>query len=741
MTSARPARADGLLDGINVREEAVYSLFSSKTRDALTGLRTTSETESYGTKTNVRLNYSLLPKLHLNAGGTYEKDFSNLSADPIDLETNVTRFRPYGWLTLRDPVLGASVGYDLADETVKSSGRPETSLTRETYNAHLEWKPIELPWTQVRYTRTSVEDEPNVTLDNRQDLVFLKSEYLYKGLNAYYAGTYLTTTDELRDLGSTQWSHEGKLLYAITFLADRIALTTDHRIRFTDVTTDVPLRVTGLEQTVEVALVPARGLSSLDDTPADTPLDSTPALIDGNTTVSASATLNIGSDRGLAGDFTRRNVGLEFRPPAAVNRLHVSVDVPALPSNENLPSDISSSFLWEIYTSRDNSTWTLHATVVGSFGPFVRRFELTFPTVTANFIKAVTRPLSGGVIGTTNSSDARYRTIVITEVQAFADRAAPPGVGKQRISQTLRTHNLDVRAALFRSPSLYYQFNADYQELELDDDVQERYAISNGLFFTHRFNPVLSTNVNTSIEFGREREEPRTAALYYASLAATPLPTLTDSLVFSGNQQRVGSATARSHSIVLYNTAQLYRGLDASLNLGAALTSDEEGGRVLSRRRDLYVNVGTSITPHPTFATTVYYLGRLSNLSGSNLGRTRDTTDHRLDLSASFTPVRTLVLSAATSIVAETDRDTTTTQNYGVSWAPFPDGTLQFSVFYAENRLPEELTSRIIQPVVRWYVNARRRSYLEANYQLNTTEAASIKTDSQVVSARLTIDF
>ena len=42
-------------------------------------------------------------------------------------------------------------------------------------------------------------DEPRAFLDTTEDYLFLKTEYLYRGLTAYYAGTYLHTDDAIRN--------------------------------------------------------------------------------------------------------------------------------------------------------------------------------------------------------------------------------------------------------------------------------------------------------------------------------------------------------------------------------------------------------------------------------------------------------------------------------------------------------------------------------------------------------------
>lgn len=722
-----PVRAQGILQAISATEELTYSLISTKTTDPAGTTRT--QVSTYGSRTNARINYNLLPTLNVNAGITYDKSFSDLSGDADDTSTELTRLRPYLWLTFRDPVLEAAVGYDLADDTAKTSGQPEISLTRETYNGNVTWRPADLPVTQGRYTRTLTRDGSGALVDTEQDQFFLKSEYLYRGLTAYYAGVYLITNDKIRDLEARQMTHEGKLQYATTLFDGRVSFATDNRMRYTESITDTARSgFAGVDSPFLFSLPAVAGLSSLDNTPGDgPPLGPNPALIDADTVSPAGIQLAGGVDR------TRRNLGLDFGTAVAVNRIHVWV---VADGSGVLPVDLSAFFSWEVYTSTDNLNWSLQATIASApLSPFDRRFQIDFPSVSTRYIKVVTQPLVaplplsfGGV------------NVFITEVQAFVDRSAPGGGGQQRLTQTVRSHNVDMKVVLLRAPFLYYRLNADY--LEFDPGTDPRYTISNGLFLAHRFNQTFSTTANASYEFGSELGERRTGVLYYASLTATPLRTLTDSLVFSGNRQWIGDARTTSDSLVLYNTAQLYRGIDATLNLGGVVASDEEPGVPALRRREAFVNLGMGITPHPSLTVTTYYLGKLAHLSGGTAEGSGETTiEHRMDLGLSFTPFRSLSVSAAANVASETGQKTLVTQNYGLSWAPFPDGNLQFSFIYAENRLPNDTNSRIIQPSVRWYLLARRRSYLEATYQFNTTEAGSLRTESQAFNTRLYLAY
>ena len=731
-----PVSADGLLEAMNASEEITYSLLSTKTTD-VSGTTTKLEAASYVSRSNLRLNYNLLPKLNLNAGGTYEKNLTEVSLDKDDTESEITRIRPYVWLTIRDPVIGAAAGYDLSDETFKSSGQ-ETTLTRETYNANLTWRPIDLPSTQGRYIRTLTRDGERAFLDTEQDQYYLKSEYLYRGLDVRYVGNYLQARDNLAESDSTLISHEAKVLYASTFLAGRISASTDNNYRTTEIRTNNPASLAAFGTAFALQQVAVAGRSAVTNTVLALPLPPSPppdvwavnaALIDGDPTTSAG--LDIGSSG--SGGFLRQ-VGLEFGSAETVSRLLVWVGGfgPSAP-----PVTVTSWFSWTVYTSTDNVNWTLHATVQpATFGPFALSFVIDFPATTTRFIKVVTKPLDAAVPGA-------LPNIFITELQAFTTgTAAGAGAAGQKLTivQSVRSHNLDIKTIILRAPSLYYRFTGDFEEFQPTDE--HRYGMSHGLVLTHRLTPILTASANTTLELGTERDNSsRATVLYYASLGATPLRTLTDNLVFSGSQQHAGPTTTTSNSVVLYNTAQLYQGFDATLNLGAVFSSNEQERSVILRRREYYVNVGTGITPNPRLNLTTYYLGKLTRASGGTTGETQETTEHRLDLGLSLTPFRAIILSATANIESQTDQEMRVTQNYGLSWVPFPDGTLQFSLSWAESRLPENTRSQIIQPTVRWYLGARRRSYLEATYQINTSKTSTVKTESQLFGTSLNIYY
>jgi len=711
----RVAWGDGIFDGISGYVESQYSFTSTKTTDA-SGNTTKTEFNNFVNTGNMALNYNLLPTLNLNTGVTYQSNISDPAGDTPGPQSELTRLRPYVWLTLRDTTYNTALGYSLQEQSVKTSGSPVITLNQESYDYNLNWNPTDLPSLQLRYSKTNTYDNARATRNVEQDFFFVKPEYRYGGLDVYYQGTYVNTNDNLRNFESTSWSNQGRFYYSGNFLDGRISVTTDDRLAYTEVNTTAA----GQGQ-VSLPVSPFAGLSALDDTPLNGALAPNPALIDGNLTVSAG--VNIGLPP-LGGNTERRNLGLDFLVPLRINSLFVWVD-------RTLPQDIANSFSWEIYTSTDNLNWTFFTAVpVALFGPFQTRFEINFPAVQARYIKVVTRPLAASVPGASGFPD-----IFITELQAFLNTSAQAVQGK--ITQTFQNYNLDVKTIILRSPLLYYDFNGYY--FQLDPSGQRRYNISNGLFLNHQFNPVLSASANAAVEFGTEGDQDRRAFLYYASLLAIPLRTLSNTLVLSGNNQTVGGLTTFANSVILYNTAQLYKGIDLNLNLGWVFNSQEESTGGTIKRTETYINTGLNISPNANTNLSFYYLGKKSHVSGGNQGLTFDTLENRLDIGASWTPFRTLFLSAAVNIVFQTGRETSIQQTYGANWAPFPDGQLQFNFYFNQSYFPE--SSMTIQPSLRWYLSARRRSWLDVGYQLSNFEAGGQTIESNTFSTTLKVYF
>ena len=116
-----PASAEALLNFLNGYSETNFNLLSTKSTDA-SGRTTKTDINTYIEQVNLSVNYNILPKLNLDAGLTYYKNLTQPSGDGANEDTTLSRFQPFGWLTLKDPMWDAAVGYSLQEEKLKASG-------------------------------------------------------------------------------------------------------------------------------------------------------------------------------------------------------------------------------------------------------------------------------------------------------------------------------------------------------------------------------------------------------------------------------------------------------------------------------------------------------------------------------------------------------------------------------------------------------------------------------------------
>ena len=705
----RVASAQGLVQGVSGLLEFNYSFFSSKTTDAA-GVTTKTESNNYNPRFTFDIDTKIFPNLRLHAGGIAELVKTDVQTSGIDTKTDITRFRPYFDLTLENPLYTAGIGYIRRQERTAVSDSPSVTLVNEEYNAIFGWRPEGLPNIDMRIRRTNSFDEDRQLRDIKEDYINLISKYVYKGLQLNYYGTYIHTMDDLNNFDVKQYIHSGRAAYSDSFLDRRVLLNTTYDVFYSELET--VSEGTGF---VALQIFPFAGLSKIDNTlpPLPLALDPNPALVDSNTT--ASAGIDLVSDPPLV----KRQIGLDFLNPAEVNQLLVWVD-------RELSSTIASGFSWDLFISEDNLTWTHWAgPMTGSFGPFQNRFEINFPNVIPprRYIKVVTTPLARSPLVPPN--------IFVTELQAFLRRPVAEVAGKTR--RASHTYNLDGKARILDSPLLFYDLYYFFNRVE--PSSQQRYTVSNGFSANHRFSTVFSGSARVAREDGKEGEKKRIAYIYNASIVADPLRTLRSSLVFSGRDEEIDGKPNDTNSVFLYNTAQLYQGIDINLNGGLNFSTRETG----EKGRDIIINLGASIVPHRTLTLGLHYSDTMSSRRGGESGDS-STYTRRADLNVNFNPVRTVYLSALLELIAEKGQRTETTQNYSVNWSPFPDGALQFNISYNENLRSEDRSKeRFFTPNVRYKIT--RRSYLDLTYQMIRSESNVQKTESQVVSTSLKIFF
>ena len=723
------ADAQGLFQGISGSLEYNYSFFDTQTSDVF-GNKTETKSNNHNPRFTLNIDTKIYPNLTLHAGGVAEANISDVKTGGIELDTTVTRFRPYVDLTLQTPLYTAGMGYIRREDRTKIESFPSVTLVYDEYNGLLEWKPDAFPYSKLYFQRINRYDEKKQIQDTKEDILNLISKYTYKGLYLNYWGLFTDTQNNIVDLDTKEQVHNGNVAYTDAFFNKRVSLQTNFNVIYQQTKT-----VSKGRGTVQFPIFPFAGLFSIDLTPGDSidvPMLSIPGLINGDLANQIGTglpppnppTINIGLP--AAGVTTDpRNIGLDLLNVTEINQILVWI-------NRDLSSDpiIANSFSWQIWTSSDNSTWTFLTTISPApFGPFQNSFELNFSNVNTRYIKVVVSPLSPAIPGAAGFSD-----INITELQAFVSRPAEDVEGK--VSSTEYIYNLDSRTRIFDVPLLFYELTYFFNRVEPSlGSSEQRYDLSNALSVNHRLSRVLVGTARVGVENGEERDGTRLAYVYNASLIADPLRTLHDSLVLSGRTETIGGRPNDTYSAFLYNTAQLYNGIDVNLNGGVNFRREETE----QWTRDFIINLGANIVPHRTVIFVLNYTDRISKQWG---GETEGGSTYRstLDMSINYNPFRTLNLFASWDIVAEKGRNTDTTQNYAINWSPFPDGAIQFNFTYNEN-LRSEINEkeRILTPSVRW--NITKRSYLDVSYQITRTRSDLEKTDSNFFSTNLKIFF
>jgi hypothetical protein len=651
----------------------------------------------------------IYPNLGVLASGLFQKRDIASDVDGMKSDTTTTTLRPYVQLNLRTPLYFAEAAYSRNEEKRENTGISPVTTVRESYISTLYWRPDRLPDLRLQYSRDRLYDKERSGLDTVTDLFQATSNYRPTGaLSLYYHGTLQNTDLRLSGTTTKELNNNGRVNYSNHWWRRRITFGLDYNI-----SNQVLETATTGGGEVGLRVFPFAGLSATSVIPENVaPLVPNPALIDGD--LAAGTGINLGP----AGDTLSRNMGLDFILATEINTLYVWV-------NLNV-EQIADAFSWRIYTSDDNQNWVLRQTVSPAiYSPTFNRFEIRFANVNARYVKVATSPLSPVVPFATG-----FPTILVTELQAEIRRPASEVAGK--LTTTSQNGTLDFRAVLLEPINLAYEFTYIFTKR---DPGELRYTVSNGLSFYRQLNKVFSGRGRVAFEIGEEQAGHREAVLYTASVTAVPFQTLFHSLTFSGREETVAGGKDSSMSILLYNIAKLYEGIDANLGGGISFQEDPTG----RKRRNTQVNGGATFVPNRKLNLTLLYNGTTTVTSGGGLaGETTDST-RAGEADLAFTPVQTMYLFGSYRIETSTSAPRRNILNYSLNWSPFPDGTLHMTFYYNETIRSDDSKERSIVPNLRWYFT--RRSYLNLSYQNLKSETPALTTTSNVYSGTVRVPF
>jgi hypothetical protein len=706
------AKSQGLLQGVSGYFDVNFNTSSTKSTDS-SGNTTKSDSMIYNPRFSLNVNTQIFPNLLLAAGGLVEGNVSESTTDGVKSKSKGANFRPYINLMLNVAPFNFGVGYNRREEYAKAGDGPTVGNINEEYTGVFGWKPDRLPTVDILFSRRNFFDKDREFQDTTSDSILFGSKYAYKNLDVKYQASYSDQTLKLVGLETTDLTQTARVTYSDSLFDRRVSFNTSYNVTRQDSTTTA--NGTGL---VSSQLFPFAGLSAITDTPLLIELVPNPALIDGSQTAGA------GIDIGLppvGGNTKPRNIGIDLLNITEVNNLLIWVD-------KELPLNIANFFSWDIYTSSDNLNWVFFRTISPApFGfQFQNRFELDFPPVKTRYIKVVTRPLAPAVLDA-----AKFPNIFITEIQGFSKKSVQDV--KTKTHNMSQFFNFDAKARILNIPSFFYDFSSFYSRSDPSGVYQ--YTLSNGLSVNHRFNQVFSGTARVAREDGVQQSRKVTDYVYNAALMASPLKTLTHTLVFSGRNGTTEEGSSSSNSVFLNNTANLYQGIDVYLNGGV-----NSGKRETDEKQfGTTVSFGSNIVPHRNLSFNFNISNTTSKQSGG--GKPDNSTYANTgDFSLSFTPFRTLYFFGSLSVASRKDAKTSFLQNYSVGWSPFSGGSLQLNVGYSESlRSEDNGRDRSMGPSLTWKIT--NRAALNMSYQVVRSESLSQKAEGNSFSSRLQILF
>lgn len=639
------------------------------------------------------LDKTLWPTLRLNAGGLFERTLGDTTGD---FQTSLVArdWNGYGNLLWTLQTLQLAVGYQRRE----AYGAGSLGLLHDEYTLLANFRPEGLPWLFLRLARPHTFDSTGAAQDLlSHDGLFSATWKPIRPLDLGYSVSYTNPRDEVRGSDSTSWLQTANVLYSDRLFGGRsqVSLSAQGNRRITEV------RSSGNGGTFETLQAPIGGFSLVETgaaTRARDKLLANSALINGD--LVASSGVNLGTNASTpTDDFV--DIGAQFADAATtVNTFYVWVD-------RDLTVEVAQALQFEVWKSDDNDTW-VQVPVVKQFpAQFVTlqdRFEITVPDTQSRYLKVVTKPVTSSV-----TTDPRFKDVFVTELQLVWIRPLPGN--RQVDTANGSVLSASARTMIVQSINLAHDFSlyvTTQQRPRLDTAVV--WLVLNGLSASRQLNETWLASARVARQDANQLRGHEGTFLYSASLAATPRPTLTGSLVYSGQNQTVREGTLNTNALSLFTQMTPYQGIGLSGNLTYSI-ADNLAQQTLTTDA---ATITATLQPHPRLGFSGSFAHTATVSEGGGLPRST-LLNNRIDGTVTFTPVRALFASITATRLIQAPANVTLA-NAALSFNPFPGGDLQFGGSYNETLDADDSRTRFFGPFVRW--NIRRGTVLNVNYTI-----------------------
>lgn len=685
--------AEGLQTRIQTDLEYIYSDIDRDVK--ATGESTKTNFSYFKQKYDLDFQNQLYPYLKIHGGGAYELVDSASDTDGSKSGFKETTTRLFGELDFTNPLYAAGGAYRYREFKFNPRDFDTTKMLREEYSGLWRWRPVGFPAIDLDFSQFRTSDG-----DNTRDLVFdrlvLKGRYNYRDFSSDYTYTRSDRDDRIAHEGLLTQVHNSGVRYATDIFRDRLELNTAARLDYALVepsgTGDVQLPTSS----------PGAPFYLLDD--------SDPGSLTVVDTEHPLATVNIVQD----GPINPVAVGLDFGPPTEIDTIHIlpleNASDPTVASPGEIAA-VAEGFTWTVFISDDQQNWDelKEQEVTSQYNIFDNRFEISFPGVETQFIKVVTTPL-------TNAS----AEIRIAGIRAFTNSAGVPGRKRKTFTQT---YNLGLRWAVRKRTTATYEFFATIRDDYFLDTSKT--TLTNAISVQNEFSPMFYGNARVLRTDADNSEGPDTVRhTYTASIIGDYLPTLQQRLVYSGTYEKEGGDSGYVDSIFLRTNADIYRDWSVNLDVGYASNRPAIGPDNTSTT----VRLSTNIAPDQRINITIDYRGSWDNETG------RPSSFNQIAKFQAFcVPVRTLSLFAGIDLRDDqrSGEGLNVIQNYSITWAPIPDGTLDLSLAYNQRIDMRGTESKILSPEINWQIT--RKTLLTITFNYGTLETETDRRDVKSV--------
>ena len=704
VTAFSPATALAEGGRIRVSTELDYLATNADTRNKLTGEETETDRSYFLQLYNLEIQKELYPYLFFRTGGLLKLTESTTTRvseaegkERSDFDERLGRV--FAELDLNNPLYTAGASYHWSE--LKETNADTERLFREEYDGRLRWRPEGFPSFDLEYSRLHLYDDPK-TRDLLDDRLKFESRYDYEDFSSDYTYTRLDNEEKFADSGSLTQIHDGGMRYSDSFFGDRVSMAGSVRLRYST------LEPSGAGD-FKLATDPPTGLFSVPD-------DLSPELTDpGDYRPLGDGRIGVV----FPGDVGKPvSFGLDFAFDTEIDTIYV------LPNQD---ARELASLDWDIYVSDDRVNWVLVDPtlydVSSTYNAGYDRFEISFPPFVSSF------PLvSAQYIKVITNSQLTIEEIGVAQLEAFT---SVPGSEGLKIKDFVQNYNLGLRWQITDKTTTSY--DGFYRRQESQPFDEERTTLTNGIRLQHIFSPVFVGSARAMRTDGTSSEQGDVVNhLYSASLRANYLDTLNQTLVYSGRHQKDKQGSGTTDSIFLRTNADLYRDWSMNLDLGYTWTKPIED---VSDTTAL-LRVGTDVAPNEKLRFVMNYLARWRTEKGE-----ATELDQNASLQAFWVPFRTVSLFGRVNLRHRKSEggDLTVSQNYSFIWAPFPDGSLNFSVAYNQILDTRDTESRIFSPQVEWQIT--RNALLTVRFNIGTIESEREESDVRNLRAELRVFY